>query len=217
MKRYNLSFESNLLLPLIVAKKIYEEYHQAKPPYEYDNQKVMKQILGNENIYLDYRHIRSEHFCGLFSYDEDDVSIVINTNISKKRQIFTLAHEIGHYYLHRHINTEFPDTVKSIFNFKEKATSSIYEQQANLFASELLIPEPVLKSLLSYQFSFYQLVNLLNVSSSCLMWRLVRHLYNFKLNNQQALDVIDEFMERSKDDKFNFNNVKLYNIINQTL
>lgn len=69
--------------------------------------------------------------------------IEINENISfvhKKR--FTLAHEIGHFILHKDIDVHNDnETTTSWFNNKEKqAKHGLVEYEANQFASELLIP-----------------------------------------------------------------------------
>lgn len=62
------------------------------------------------------------------------------TNLHRKR--FVIAHELGHFFLHR-------DKLYSCENVSEvnviKANSFQQEQEANLFASELLLPNDKLK------------------------------------------------------------------------
>ncbi|MFT2010200.1 ImmA/IrrE family metallo-endopeptidase [Pontibacter sp. 13R65] len=64
-------------------------------------------------------------------------TIVLNTDASKTRQKFTLAHELGHIIIPWHIGT----IVDNIYNDSYKNYEySLKEQQANRFASELLMP-----------------------------------------------------------------------------
>lgn len=66
----------------------------------------------------------------------DDKSFVVNipNNTSPLRDNFTIAHELGHYFLHTDFNA--PGSVT--FN---RAGSSRAETEANWFAAELLMPE----------------------------------------------------------------------------
>ena len=65
------------------------------------------------------------------------VIVVVNSNINKKRQIFTLAHEFGHIIIPWHLGTIVDDTLSQSYKDYEY---SILEQEANRFASELLMP-----------------------------------------------------------------------------
>jgi Zn-dependent peptidase ImmA (M78 family) len=70
---------------------------------------------------------------------------VIGINIfhSPRRQRFTMAHELGHYLLHR----DSLDGEKKIelMLLRSDASNSTQEKQANEFASELLIPSKELE------------------------------------------------------------------------
>ena len=64
-------------------------------------------------------------------------TVIVNNNISTKRQTFTLAHELGHVIIPWHIGT----IVDDIYNQSYKDYQySILEQEANRFAAELLMP-----------------------------------------------------------------------------
>lgn len=67
-------------------------------------------------------------------------NIIINDCKSKykRRERFTIAHEIGHYVIPWHENLQECD---KIVDFKSE---DIIEQQANAFASELLVPKDIL-------------------------------------------------------------------------
>ena len=60
--------------------------------------------------------------------------IYINCQDSARRQMFTLAHEIGHIALHGESNGDFVD-------FRSDSPNDNRETEANSFAGELLMPE----------------------------------------------------------------------------
>lgn len=62
--------------------------------------------------------------------------IRIKPNLSRRRQRFVLAHELGHYVLHRERSTGFIDSSKTLAEFSDNHI----ETEANWFASELLLP-----------------------------------------------------------------------------
>jgi len=62
--------------------------------------------------------------------------MLINAQHHPNRQRYTIAHELGHYFLHRHLQVEFQDRI-----FFRGAENSKEEVQANSFASEILMPE----------------------------------------------------------------------------
>lgn len=72
---------------------------------------------------------------GLIHKDADNkCTIFVNENDIAVRRRFTIAHEIGHYFLH--IEHESTRTITSF-----RSDRSPRETEANVFASELLMPE----------------------------------------------------------------------------
>lgn len=69
------------------------------------------------------------------SISEDSSFIItIPHNTSPLRDVFTLAHELGHYFLH----TDFEKPGSVVFN---RSGSTRDEIEANWFAADLLMPE----------------------------------------------------------------------------
>ncbi|WP_246763637.1 ImmA/IrrE family metallo-endopeptidase [Rhizobium sp. 007] len=73
--------------------------------------------------------------------------IGVNSEQSKQRQRFTIAHEFGHYLLHEglgaHVDREYR------INFRDATSSqasSVLEIEANFFAANLLMPEDFLEA-----------------------------------------------------------------------
>lgn len=72
--------------------------------------------------------------------------IRVNRNDISRRQRFTVAHELGHYFLHRDvIGSGVTDDV-----LYRSGLSDAREAQANRFAADLLMPMPVVEKWLEY-------------------------------------------------------------------
>lgn len=89
--------------------------------------------------------------------------IILNSNLSKKDEEFVLAHEIGHSILHPNVNTLFLQN-------KTFLSKSKYEQEANKFAVELLIPNEII--LENWQYTAEQLARLTGYSEELIKLRI---------------------------------------------
>jgi len=88
--------------------------------------------------------------------------IVVNSRHSKERQAFTIAHELGHYVMHRYMRRNFvcrPWAVNPL------------DLEANIFAAELLMPASVVCKLAPHM-AFTSLAGLFGVSLSAMHLRL---------------------------------------------
>jgi len=84
---------------------------------------------------------------GRILIDGNNAIITINSNIDyEPRKNWVIAHEIGHFCLHKNIVPLFSDTDKTLSDWFKKGPQ---EQQANDFASELLMPSPLFKQKVS--------------------------------------------------------------------
>ena len=72
---------------------------------------------------------------GIYKTIHEIPMVFINNNLSEDEIRFVAAHELGHVVLHRELNRFFMDRYTLM-------RSSIYEQQADLFAVCLLHPFP---------------------------------------------------------------------------
>jgi len=69
----------------------------------------------------------------------ESTTILVNDQDAKVRQRFTIAHELGHYFLH----IKERDTDEPIISFR--SDNSPREREANSFAAALLVPEDLLR------------------------------------------------------------------------
>lgn len=88
--------------------------------------------------------------------------VIVSSLLPRHRQRFTLAHEIGHWVLHRDDHTYFAH---------RPGSRGRYEREANQFAAELLMPFPALQKAAG-QMAFRELATYFEVSREALAIRL---------------------------------------------
>ncbi|QMV42666.1 ImmA/IrrE family metallo-endopeptidase [Cohnella cholangitidis] len=80
----------------------------------------------------------------LFRDEEENINIIgVNSSHSKNRQRFTIAHEVGHFLLHKGETTHF-DRGAFRVNYRNSLSSTATnkeEIEANTFAAAILMPE----------------------------------------------------------------------------
>lgn len=91
----------------------------------------------------------ADNISGMLAVRGEHAVMHINKNHHGNRKRFTVAHEIGHFVLHRSQSEVFVDA----FYRNDDSSKGINpeEIQANAFAAELLMPEKVLREKLSVQ------------------------------------------------------------------
>lgn len=98
------------------------------------------QITENEGLKLNFVKMPESlsNVAGFF--DVDSKSIYINNNDPINRQIFTVAHELGHYILNHE-----KDKFGVLYRMQKfNGENSVAEQEANLFAANILVPQNML-------------------------------------------------------------------------
>jgi Zn-dependent peptidase ImmA (M78 family) len=109
---------------------------------------------------------------------EEGSVAVVNKNQSITRRRFSLAHELGHFVLHRDgsvleesVSIDSPPT-----GGDERTGTSIAEREANLFAGELLVPLELLKENFRPGMTAADVGKLFEVSESVAAIALSSHL-----------------------------------------
>ncbi len=82
----------------------------------------------------------SKDFSGLLVRKDDHALVGVNSNEALVRQRFTIAHELGHFFLHPKQDTfvDYRDNKKDVMRTPR-------ERQANMFAAALLMPRKQLE------------------------------------------------------------------------
>ncbi len=110
----------------------------------------------------------------------DSYEIASTERDHRYRQRFTLAHELGHYILHRDKIGDGVDDNKMYRstedgNFYNTSIEKIHEMQANSFAASILMPEDLVRREINSglgRYSLKALSNKFEVSPSAMRWRL---------------------------------------------
>lgn len=93
-----------------------------------------------------------EDVSGVLHMKTDTANIGYNPNESKLRQRFTIAHELGHYFLHREDDKIYVDNENYYQTIMFRTTKQLNlsnadyqrEKDANSFAAALLMPQTLL-------------------------------------------------------------------------
>jgi Zn-dependent peptidase ImmA (M78 family) len=69
--------------------------------------------------------------------------IYVNRHDSQQRKLFTIAHELGHFFVHRELCDEFVDG--QLISRSEQERYALQELEANEFAGNLIMPEAIVR------------------------------------------------------------------------
>jgi Zn-dependent peptidase ImmA (M78 family) len=142
-------YESYIKKAELRGTKLLEEYGISTPPVPVVE---IANKLGLDVIGYDL----GDDISGTLVIKKGIGFIGYNPSHSKKRQRFTIAHEIGHYQLHYKENQLFVDK-DFLVKYRNANTYThkelIQEQEANAFAAALLMPKEFILQELSSQSS----------------------------------------------------------------
>lgn len=125
-----------------------------------------------------------ETISGAISYmaEPESFSIIINSRKPKNRKYFTLAHELGHYFLHRdalkassqkmYIDTDHLVDVDGILYRDDGKADDVMEREANNFAGALLMPEAKVREVWGKLKNAQQCAEVFGVSLVAMSFRL---------------------------------------------
>lgn len=127
-----------------------------------------------------------QNMSGLLVLENDTAVIGYNQNEARVRRRFTVAHEIGHYILHRDtsdrqvfVDKNFKAMFRSFESANEPAVARL-ETEANVFAACLLMPEKLVREWVSKteldlggEDSIKDLARVFDVSSTAMYYRLL--------------------------------------------
>jgi Zn-dependent peptidase ImmA (M78 family) len=123
-----------------MARKILAESKVKSPPVD------LLQILSTHGIGYEEVEDFPDTVDALMVEDGPKVYAAVNARQHPHRQRFSLAHELGHYFMHRDGMPEEPITIDNPpMDDIGAATKSPAEIEADLFAGELLVPLEMLK------------------------------------------------------------------------
>lgn len=132
----------------------------------------------------DFERMGNRNVSGAIRYVDDEFSILLNKDESKQRQRFTLAHELGHFFLDNEILKSSKIHVDTLYRAVENSSyvarqlddetrlELTSEKEIDYFAGALLMNEMVLKKVFEIEPSISKLAKIFNVSHSAMTVRL---------------------------------------------
>lgn len=78
--------------------------------------------------------------------------IKVNRHEARERQRFTIAHELAHFLLHRHIIDSSQDGITDTVLYRSGAPERI-EFEANRLAADIVMPMPLIRRVVKEQFA----------------------------------------------------------------
>lgn len=76
--------------------------------------------------------------------DFKNAQLFVNRQDRPGRQVFTIAHELGHWILHRELFLADPSRYPVLPRFSAPDRNDVLEKEANHFAANLLVPDRLL-------------------------------------------------------------------------
>lgn len=130
----------------MLIHEIIEKVEALRKQYSLDSVPVnLSKLLEGENIkvidrdFTKHEEQASKSISGMLYIDNDSKFILVNERDNPRRKNFTIAHELGHYYLH------YDKDSKSEVFVSFRGDSNPTETEANRFAAELLLPDDKVK------------------------------------------------------------------------
>lgn len=132
--------------------------HRSRDPFE------LCDALGIRVRYMQLKQIK-----GFYFYQSRIRTIVLNSELGEETQRILCAHELGHACLH----SEMLSNMRTLHEYEPYNAKNTAEYEANIFASELLIPDESIKELFqSDGKSFYSLAKELSVPAEFIDFKL---------------------------------------------
>lgn len=159
--------------------------HQAEENGYYNNDSLdiermvsyVSSTNADEPIVLEYVSMDAAT-SGSLTYNNGIWTIRVNEKHNRRRQRFTMAHELGHYMMHRNKLQSFTDEI-----FFRSENKNDLEYKANEFASRLLMPEDRLRrAIASGVKNLGQLAERFEVSSPAMKIRVLKLGFKLKQN-----------------------------------
>ncbi|MFA5888654.1 MAG: ImmA/IrrE family metallo-endopeptidase [Candidatus Paceibacterota bacterium] len=170
------------------ANEIRKQYNPLDlSPFPYKN--ITDSIFELKIQSFEFSEDSIKNLSGAITYEEKDSSgvktyefhIAINSSKSQERQNFTLAHELGHYFLHKDkikiegiiVDSDFFDGGRALFSLDEAEISQM-EIEANNFAYALIMPSELIVQAWESLRDVESCAKVFNVSVSTMSIRLER-------------------------------------------
>ncbi|HEU4965368.1 MAG TPA: ImmA/IrrE family metallo-endopeptidase [Bacilli bacterium] len=126
-------------------------------------------IASIEKIAVKNAVFKDQNVSGLISKQGNEISIYVRNEDAANRKKFTIAHELGHFFLHlQEVDGDFVE-----FSGAHQYENPNREIEANQFASAMLMPRNHLETAWQMGLSIDEMAKKFGVSADSMKYRLV--------------------------------------------
>lgn len=149
------------------AEDILEKYDIKYPPVP------VKSIVENEGVDVVFVKFSTfaDKVAGFTKFDEEKIYVNADDNIN--RQLFTIAHEFGHWILHKELFLKNPENYNILLRTPGKINNDPIEKEANAFAGAILAPASILNKVKNNA-TVAELAHVFAISPEAMLLRLKR-------------------------------------------
>lgn len=169
-------------MTLAHIRALAEEYAQRYNPDHvapFPHENILEQ---HADLRIYFVELEDPGVSGVILYKENEFTILVNIAKPITRQHFTLAHELGHYFLHQDILrqeqgiVDTDDTVEesNVLYRLDEATARRLEIEANNFAASLLMPAHLVRKAWTATEDIESCARIFNVSVAAMAIRLTK-------------------------------------------
>lgn len=110
----------------------------------FDQWEILQKTASKEGIVIEVADLKDISGI-LFKDDQGKWKILLNQEDSLTRKLFTFAHELGHYFLHKDKNNKFIDSQFGTVCYSRSEGTKYHdiELEANEFAGILIMPKSI--------------------------------------------------------------------------
>ena len=130
--------------------RIREEHRKFVDKYISDYPVKLGQIARDLGVLIKISSLRIG-ISGQITNENGNYIIRVNRHEARERQRFTIAHELAHFLLHRHIIDSSDDGITDTVLYRSGASENV-EYEANRLAAEIIMPLELLEKQLNEEF-----------------------------------------------------------------
>ena len=134
-------------------------------------------IAKREGMAVNNAKFSDDSIAGMIARHGDNITLLVNQSDPPFRKRFSIAHELGHHFLHLLKDGEFVDGEANLFRQPKGdpagwTPEQSREYQANMFAASLLMPEEQVREVWEEDSSLKVIARRFNVSEQAMGIRL---------------------------------------------